>query len=115
MEYELIAAVDLGSNSFRLQVGRVVGEHPVVLLGHPAVERAQASLEVRHRDMELHRGDRAGEVGRDLLVVLDAACDPEVLLERAEQEVQVAPLAAPGVEARERVGDGGGMWRRGDG
>jgi exopolyphosphatase / guanosine-5'-triphosphate,3'-diphosphate pyrophosphatase len=26
MEYELIAAVDLGSNSFRLQVGRVVGD-----------------------------------------------------------------------------------------
>ena len=26
MGYELIAAVDLGSNSFRLQVGRVVGD-----------------------------------------------------------------------------------------
>ena len=25
MNYELIAAVDLGSNSFRLQVGRIVG------------------------------------------------------------------------------------------
>jgi hypothetical protein len=31
MSYELIAGVDLGSNSFRLQIGRVVGDriHPL--------------------------------------------------------------------------------------
>jgi len=31
MSYELIAGVDLGSNSFRLQIGRVVGNriHPL--------------------------------------------------------------------------------------
>ncbi|HRF72841.1 MAG TPA: Ppx/GppA phosphatase family protein [Accumulibacter sp.] len=37
MSYELIAGVDLGSNSFRLQVGRVVGDriHPLDTLKEP--------------------------------------------------------------------------------
>jgi len=62
MRYELIAAVDLGSNSFRLQVGRVVddqiypldalkepvrlasGLSPDKILDHAAQERAIAAL-----------------------------------------------------------------------
>ncbi|HNH23847.1 MAG TPA: exopolyphosphatase, partial [Accumulibacter sp.] len=37
MSYELIAGVDLGSNSFRLQVGRIVGDriHPLDTLKEP--------------------------------------------------------------------------------
>lgn len=62
MEYELVAAVDLGSNSFRLQVGRVIdnqvypldslketvrlasGLRPDKLLDDPAQDRALAAL-----------------------------------------------------------------------
>jgi exopolyphosphatase/guanosine-5'-triphosphate,3'-diphosphate pyrophosphatase len=62
MEYQLIAAVDLGSNSFRLQVGRVVdgqvypldslketvrlasGLQPDKTLDQPSIERALAAL-----------------------------------------------------------------------
>ncbi len=54
-----VAHRDLGRG--QQQVGGVVGEHPVVLLGHPPVERAQARLEVRDRQVQLHRGQRAGE------------------------------------------------------
>jgi hypothetical protein len=39
----------------------VVGEHPVVLLRHRRVVAAQPRLEVRYRDLELHRRERAGE------------------------------------------------------
>ena len=50
---------DLGRGE--AQVGCVVGEHPVVLLGHPAVERPQAGLEVGQRQVQLHRGEGTGE------------------------------------------------------
>ena len=40
---------------------QVVGEQPVVLLGHPVVVAAQAGFEVGDRDVELDRGERAGE------------------------------------------------------
>ncbi len=45
------------------QVRRVVGQHPVVLLRHPAVERAQPGFEVRHRQVQLHRAQGAGDGG----------------------------------------------------
>ena len=44
MEYELIAAVDLGSNSFRLQVGRVVGNQIYPLDGLKEAVRLAAGL-----------------------------------------------------------------------
>ena len=44
MEYELIAAVDLGSNSFRLQVGRVVGDQIYPLDGLKESVRLAAGL-----------------------------------------------------------------------
>lgn len=44
MEYELIAAVDLGSNSFRLQVGRVVGNQIYPLDGLKESVRLAAGL-----------------------------------------------------------------------
>ena len=39
----------------------MVGEHAVVLLGHPPVERAQPGLEVGDRQVQLHRGEGAGQ------------------------------------------------------
>ena len=39
----------------------VVGEPAVVLLRHRRIEAAQPGLEVRDRDVELDRGERAGE------------------------------------------------------
>ena len=47
------------------QVGGVVGEDAVVLLGHRPVERAQARLEVGEREPQLDRGEggRDGGVG----------------------------------------------------
>ena len=39
----------------------MVGQHAVVLLGHRAVAAAQARLEMRDRDVELDRRERAGE------------------------------------------------------
>ncbi|MDP2794075.1 MAG: exopolyphosphatase [Sulfurisoma sp.] len=44
MEYELIAAVDLGSNSFRLQVGRVVGNQIYPLDGLKEAVRLAAGI-----------------------------------------------------------------------
>lgn len=44
MEYELLAAVDLGSNSFRLQVGRVVGDQIYPLDGLREPVRIAAGL-----------------------------------------------------------------------
>jgi exopolyphosphatase/guanosine-5'-triphosphate,3'-diphosphate pyrophosphatase len=44
VEYELIAAVDLGSNSFRLQVGRVVGNQIYPLDGLKEAVRLAAGL-----------------------------------------------------------------------
>ena len=45
------------------QVGGVVGEDAVVLLGHAPVEGAQAGLEVGQGEVQLHRGQRARERG----------------------------------------------------
>ena len=44
MTHELIAAVDLGSNSFRLQVGRVVGNQIYPLDGLKEAVRLAAGL-----------------------------------------------------------------------
>ena len=44
MAYELIAAVDLGSNSFRLQVGRVVANQIYPLDGLKEAVRLAAGL-----------------------------------------------------------------------
>jgi hypothetical protein len=43
------------------QVGGVVGEHAVELLGHRAVERAHPRLHMGDRDPHLRRGQRAGQ------------------------------------------------------
>ena len=42
------------------QVSGVVGEDPVVLLGHAAVEGTQTGLEVGHRKVHLDGGESAG-------------------------------------------------------
>ncbi|HNH36080.1 MAG TPA: exopolyphosphatase, partial [Rhodocyclaceae bacterium] len=44
MDYEQIAAVDLGSNSFRLQVGRIVGNQVYPLDGLKEPVRLAAGL-----------------------------------------------------------------------
>jgi len=41
--------------------GHMVGEYPVDLLWHSPVEAAQSRLHVGHRDVQLGRGQRAGE------------------------------------------------------
>ena len=43
------------------QVGDRVGHEPVDLLRHRPVEAAEAGLDVRHRDPQLHRRQRAGD------------------------------------------------------
>ena len=43
------------------QVSGVVGEDPVVLLGHAAVEGTQTGLEMGHWQMHLHRREGAGD------------------------------------------------------
>ncbi len=45
------------------QVGEPVGEHPVDLLGHGPVARAEPRLEVGDGDAELRRRERAGDRG----------------------------------------------------
>ena len=45
------------------QVGNVISYDAVVLLWHPAVERAQASFEMSERDVQFHRGKSRGERG----------------------------------------------------
>ena len=48
MAYELIAAVDLGSNSFRLQVGRIVSNQIYPLDGLKEPVRLAAGLKAPH-------------------------------------------------------------------
>ncbi len=43
------------------QGAEMVGDHAVDLLRHAPVERPQASLHMRHRNVELGRGERAGQ------------------------------------------------------
>ena len=39
----------------------MVGQPPIVLFGHRPVEAAQPCLDVADRNVQLHRGERAGE------------------------------------------------------
>ena len=83
---ETLAAVDLGSNSFHLQIGRVVeGQiYPLdSLREHAAVEREDAELavqEVRTGQVSFHRGRprerRAGAT------ILRPRCDQKVTMRR---------------------------------
>ena len=63
------------------QVRHRVGGDAVDLLGHLAVEAAQAGLDVGHRDAELDRGERGGE--RRVDVAHHQHQVGRVLLERA--------------------------------
>ena len=93
------------------QVGGVVGEHPVVLLGHPPVERAQAGLQVRHRDVHLDRGDRAGQ--RRVGVAVDQH-PVRLLAARAPGpwRASTAPVCTPWLpEPTPRCTSGSGMPR----
>ncbi len=47
-------------------IAELVGDDPVDLLGHRAVEAPQAGLDVRDRDAELDRDERRGERGVDV-------------------------------------------------
>src|SRR5207302_1605620 len=50
------------------QVGELVGDAPVDLLGHARVEAAQAGLDVRDRQPELRRDEGGGDGGVDIAV-----------------------------------------------
>ncbi len=45
------------------EIGDMIGEHPVHLLGHPAVEAPQSGLDVCHRHMEFRRRQGACQGG----------------------------------------------------
>ena len=73
MDYEQIAAVDLGSNSFRLQIGRVVDDQIYPLDGLKEAVRLAGELEVelllreeesdqilRQIELDLKSSDRVG-------------------------------------------------------
>ena len=86
---------------------QVVGEHAVVLLGHRRVEAAQARLEVRDRDVELHRGERAGERRVDVAGHDDELRPPleQHLLDADERPRGLLAVGA-GADAEEDVGLG---------
>ena len=86
----------------------MVGEHPVVLLGHPPVEGPQARLEMGDGQVQFHRGERAGE-GRVGVAVDEGPVRPvgvEDALQRGEHAAgldSVRPAAHSEVDIR--VGD----------
>ncbi len=99
MAYELIAAVDLGSNSFRLQVGRIVGSQIYPLDGLKESVRLAAGLssekrldavsqerglEALARFAERLRGFDAGAVRAVATNTLRVAKNATAFLERAE-------------------------------
>ena len=69
------------------EVGHPVGEDAVDLLGHGPVERAQAGLDVGHRDAELGRGERHGERR------VDVAADADEVGRLLEQQRARTPRA----------------------
>jgi exopolyphosphatase/guanosine-5'-triphosphate,3'-diphosphate pyrophosphatase len=99
MAYELIAAVDLGSNSFRLQVGRIVGNQIYPLDGFKESVRLAAGLssdkyldtvsqerglEALARFAERLRGFDAGAVRAVATNTLRVAKNASAFLEKAE-------------------------------
>ena len=52
--------VNAGGIRNQQQIGDRVGDNPVDLLGHRAVEAAQPRLDVGHRDPQFHRRERRG-------------------------------------------------------
>ncbi|WP_300318899.1 Ppx/GppA phosphatase family protein [Accumulibacter sp.] len=99
MSYELIAGVDLGSNSFRVQVGRVVGSriHPLdthkepvrlgagltrdKMLDHASQQRAISAL---HRFGERLRGFAPATVRAVITDAMRVARNAKVILPQAE-------------------------------
>ena len=83
---------------------QVVGEQAVVLLRHRRVEAAQAGLEVRDRDVELDRGERAGERRVDVARDDDAGRAPleQHLLDADERPRRLLAVRA-GADAEEDV------------
>ena len=76
----------------------VVGDEPVVLLGHRPVVAPQAGLEMGDRDVELHRRERAGErrvdvAGDDDEVGLPVEQDPLDPDERPRRLLRVGARA----------------------
>ncbi|MCX7147345.1 MAG: Ppx/GppA phosphatase family protein [Sulfuritalea sp.] len=117
MAYELIAAVDLGSNSFRLQVGRIVANQIYPLDGLKESVRLAAGLssdkrldaasqqrgvEALSRFAERLRDFDPGAVRAVATNTLRVAKNAEQFLEKAE----AAPLANP--QTRQLVVDIGG-------
>ncbi|CAM5640139.1 hypothetical protein SMICM304S_08124 [Streptomyces microflavus] len=89
------------------QIGAVVGEDPVVLLRHPAVEGPQAGFEMGHRQVHLHRGQRAGDGGVGVPVDQDPV-RPLVLqhlVHRGEHRSGLHPVA-PRAHAQVHIGGG---------
>ncbi len=99
MAYELIAAVDLGSNSFRLQVGRIVGNQIYPLDGLKEAVRLAAGLtpdkkldaaaqqrgvQALSRFAERLRGFDRGAVRAVATNTLRVAKNAEAFLEKAE-------------------------------
>ena len=89
------------------EIGHPVGQDPVDLLGHRPVERAQAGLDVGHRDAELGGGQRGGE--RRVDVAADAhevgALVEQEALERLQHARRLRPVG-PRADAEEDVGLG---------
>ncbi|CPU67116.1 Uncharacterised protein [Mycobacteroides abscessus] len=90
------------------QVGGVVREDAVVLLGHAPVEGPQARLEVRERDVQLDRRPRGGE-RRVGVAVREDPVGPVLVehgVEGAEDRARLHAVAAgPDAQVHVRVGD----------
>ena len=74
----------------------MIGDDAVELLGHRAIERAHARLDVRHRDAGLGGGERAGE--RRVRVAVDehrvGPLVAQQLAERAEHAARLLGVRA---------------------
>ena len=90
------------------QVGSVVGEDPVHLLGHAPVEGAQARLHMGHRDVQLRRGERARQRGVGVPV------DEDPVWPLGDQDLLDAGQHRPGHRAVEPAVDAQVEARPGD-
>ena len=89
------------------EVGEMVGDDAVVLLGHPSVERTQTRLEVRQRDVHLDR--RKGARRRGVGVPVHHHPVGPVLLERLVHLAEHGPrLTSVRVGTDRQVHVGGG-------
>ena len=85
----------------------MIGESAIVLLGHRRVEAAQTRLEVAHRDVELHRGERGRErrvhvTGYDDEVRTQLEERPLELVERARRLLGMGPRSDRELDVRLR-------------